>query len=202
MSRITDTVHACTQLISKESENWEIRSLSGLAIEQSCLMAAWRQDNAGIRALHLPRIENRDEQFCVWLDQMPPFSSSKPMQAYLTSEQPSRAFPLAPQFFSSIITTVAVALKGTAKKWNGVVAQLVERLVRNEKVAGSIPVGSTILRSEPRQSFRAKDGLYISIRLSHSGCPEPKSCTMAQSRSISPTSIACKGVSRSKAGLG
>src|SRR2546425_12000215 len=84
----------------------------------------------------------------------------------------------------------------------GVVAQLVERLVRNEKVAGSIPVGSTILRSEPRQSFRAKDGLYISIRLSHSGCPEPKSCTMAQSRSISPTSIACKGVSRSKAGLG
>ena len=32
--------------------------------------------------------------------------------------------------------------------WNGVVAQLVERLVRNEKVAGSIPVGSTILRSE------------------------------------------------------
>ena len=30
----------------------------------------------------------------------------------------------------------------------GVVAQLVERLVRNEKVAGSIPVGSTILRSE------------------------------------------------------
>ena len=30
------------------------------------------------------------------------------------------------------------------KRWNGVVAQLVERLVRNEKVAGSIPVGSTI----------------------------------------------------------
>ncbi len=29
-------------------------------------------------------------------------------------------------------------------RWNGVVAQLVERLVRNEKVAGSIPVGSTI----------------------------------------------------------
>ena len=29
-------------------------------------------------------------------------------------------------------------------EWNGVVAQLVERLVRNEKVAGSIPVGSTI----------------------------------------------------------
>jgi hypothetical protein len=30
--------------------------------------------------------------------------------------------------------------------WCGVVAQLVERLVRNEKVAGSIPVGSTIHR--------------------------------------------------------
>ena len=30
---------------------------------------------------------------------------------------------------------------------DGVVAQLAERLVRNEKVAGSIPVGSTILRS-------------------------------------------------------
>src|SRR5438105_3460727 len=59
----------------------------------------------------------------------------------------SRPFPLALQFFSSIITTVAVvavARKSTAKKWNGVVAQLVERLVRNEKVAGSIPVGSTI----------------------------------------------------------
>ena len=32
-------------------------------------------------------------------------------------------------------------------KLDGVVAQLVERLVRNEKVAGSIPVGSTIHRS-------------------------------------------------------
>ncbi len=30
---------------------------------------------------------------------------------------------------------------------DGVVAQLVERLVRNEKVAGSIPVGSTILNT-------------------------------------------------------
>ena len=30
---------------------------------------------------------------------------------------------------------------------DGVVAQLVERLVRNEKVAGSIPVGSTIQTS-------------------------------------------------------
>ena len=32
------------------------------------------------------------------------------------------------------------------RKLDGVVAQLVERLVRNEKVAGSIPVGSTSLR--------------------------------------------------------
>lgn len=30
------------------------------------------------------------------------------------------------------------------RELDGVVAQLVERLVRNEKVAGSIPVGSTI----------------------------------------------------------
>jgi hypothetical protein len=31
---------------------------------------------------------------------------------------------------------------------DGVVAQLAERLVRNEKVAGSIPVGSTSLRPQ------------------------------------------------------
>ena len=31
----------------------------------------------------------------------------------------------------------------------GVVAQLVERLVRNQQVRGSNPLGSTILRSEP-----------------------------------------------------
>ena len=31
---------------------------------------------------------------------------------------------------------------------DGVVAQLVERFVRNEEVRGSIPLGSTILRSE------------------------------------------------------
>jgi putative endonuclease len=36
----------------------------------------------------------------------------------------------------------------------GVVAQLVERLVRNEKVAGSIPVGSTSLRSPLRSELR------------------------------------------------
>src|SRR5437868_13516224 len=36
---------------------------------------------------------------------------------------------------------------------DGVVAQLVERLVRNEKVAGSIPVGSTIqtVPASPKQ---------------------------------------------------
>ena len=46
---------------------------------------------------------------------------------------------------------------------DGVVAQLAERLVRNEKVAGSIPVGSTILRSEQRRRFRAKDGVLHSL---------------------------------------
>jgi hypothetical protein len=53
----------------------------------------------------------------------------------------------------------------------GVVAQLAERLVRNEKVAGSIPVGSTILRSQQRGERRmvpsealAKEGF---VRLSY-----------------------------------
>jgi hypothetical protein len=36
----------------------------------------------------------------------------------------------------------------------GVVAQLVERLVRNEKVRGSNPLGSTSLRSEQRGERR------------------------------------------------
>jgi hypothetical protein len=41
--------------------------------------------------------------------------------------------------------------KAIAVDVDGVVAQLAERLVRNEKVAGSIPVGSTILKaSNPR----------------------------------------------------
>src|SRR5947207_10565366 len=34
-------------------------------------------------------------------------------------------------------------------RWNGVVAQLVERLVRNEKVRGSTPLGSTIFLNQP-----------------------------------------------------
>ena len=37
---------------------------------------------------------------------------------------------------------------------DGVVAQLVERLVRNEKVRGSTPLGSTILRPEHRRARR------------------------------------------------
>ena len=37
---------------------------------------------------------------------------------------------------------------------DGVVAQLVERLVRNEKVAGSIPVGSTILLKTGKPAIR------------------------------------------------
>ena len=36
---------------------------------------------------------------------------------------------------------------------DGVVAQLVERLVRNEKVAGSIPVGSTISAFRTQRQF-------------------------------------------------
>jgi putative endonuclease len=45
---------------------------------------------------------------------------------------------------------------------DGVVAQLVERLVRNEKVRGSTPLGSTILRSKPIR-LRAKDGVLRSF---------------------------------------
>ncbi len=37
----------------------------------------------------------------------------------------------------------------------GVVAQLVERLVRNEKVRGSTPLGSTILHLTLRHDLRA-----------------------------------------------
>ena len=44
-------------------------------------------------------------------------------------------------------------------KPDGVVAQLVERLVRNEKVAGSIPVGSTIQKK--RRAVRASG---VSVR--------------------------------------
>ena len=39
-------------------------------------------------------------------------------------------------------------------------------------------------------------------RFSHSGCPEPRSWTIAQRRSISPISITCNGVSRSNARFG
>ena len=38
--------------------------------------------------------------------------------------------------------------------WQGAIAQLGERVVRNDEVGGSIPPGSTILRS-----FGASDGL-------------------------------------------
>ena len=46
-------------------------------------------------------------------------------------------FSLAASRFYSIVNAIEFRL-------DGVVAQLAERLVRNEKVAGSIPVGSTI----------------------------------------------------------
>jgi hypothetical protein len=67
-------------------------------------------------------------------------------------------FPLARDFFYSIIATVKFAAMQARKirdflqkssqvigsLLNGVLAQLVERLVRNEKVRGSNPLGSTI----------------------------------------------------------
>ena len=40
------------------------------------------------------------------------------------------------------------------KQTAGVVAQLAERLVRNEKVRGSTPLGSTSLRCPPRCELR------------------------------------------------
>src|ERR1700712_4160540 len=39
-----------------------------------------------------------------------------------------------------------------AVRWNGAVAQLGERLVRNEEVSGSIPLSSTIPPYQSRQS--------------------------------------------------
>ena len=40
------------------------------------------------------------------------------------------------------------SLQPLAHELDGVVAQLVERLVRNEKVRGSTPLGSTILQAK------------------------------------------------------
>jgi hypothetical protein len=51
--------------------------------------------------------------------------------------------------FTSGLRAAIFMAKLLAVDVDGVVAQLAERLVRNEKVAGSIPVGSTSLRSEP-----------------------------------------------------
>jgi hypothetical protein len=52
---------------------------------------------------------------------------------------------------------------------DGVVAQLVERLVRNEKVAGSNPVGSTSLRSGLRLGKPAFDEHRFASNLHESG---------------------------------
>ena len=49
---------------------------------------------------------------------------------------------------------------GIAIKLDGVVAQLVERLVRNEKVAGSIPVGSTIQKGPQLLAFFSLHKLF------------------------------------------
>ena len=54
----------------------------------------------------------------------------------------------APVALTNQLRAAIILAKLFAADVDGVVAQLVERLVRNEKVAGSIPVGSTILRSE------------------------------------------------------
>ncbi len=45
--------------------------------------------------------------------------------------------------------------------WNGVVAQLVERLVRNEKVRGSTPLGSTIQNNQGISAFHALQSLAV-----------------------------------------
>jgi hypothetical protein len=44
-------------------------------------------------------------------------------------------------------------MRHSYRLWCGVVAQLVERLVRNEKVAGSNPVGSTSFGSRSFLQF-------------------------------------------------
>ena len=61
------------------------------------------------------------------------------------------------------------AKNGCVGMVDGVVAQLVERLVRNEKVAGSIPVGSTSLRSELRLGKPAFNEQRLESNLHESG---------------------------------
>ena len=56
----------------------------------------------------------------------------------------------------------------------GVVAQLVERLVRNEKVRGSNPLGSTSLRSEQRGERRLP---RRSVAEAGQSNPNPESCS-------------------------
>ena len=55
----------------------------------------------------------------------------------------------APPDFTLLVACLSLPFPENAPylspKWHGVVAQLVERLVRNEKVRGSNPLGSTIL---------------------------------------------------------
>ena len=63
-------------------------------------------------------------------------------------------FSLAASRFYSIVNAIEFRL-------DGVVAQLAERLVRNEKVAGSIPVGSTILNFVQNRSLRNAQRLWF-----------------------------------------
>ena len=53
-----------------------------------------------------------------------------------------------PVAFTNQLRPAIILAKLLAADVDGVVAQLAERLVRNEKVAGSIPVGSTSLRPQ------------------------------------------------------
>ena len=71
---------------------------------------------------------------------------------------PSRQFDVwgqnTPVAFTNQLRAVIFLAKLFAVDVDGVVAQLAERLVRNEKVAGSIPVGSTSLRFERSEMRR------------------------------------------------
>jgi hypothetical protein len=84
----------------------------------------------------------------------------------------------------------------------GAVAQLGERLVRNEEVSGSIPLGSTSLRSlrelrlgKPAQAYRSEvsEGCRAVARRAKAGRPPVFLCTFASYGSASqPKPIVAK----------
>jgi hypothetical protein len=65
---------------------------------------------------------------------------------------------------------MSMQLTDSKRHWNGVVAQLVERLVRNEKVAGSIPVGSTIPQEQELCAGKAFSGNRLDRVAAVAGC--------------------------------